>query len=175
MLFFACNQFEKMPANSLTVSRILLSILHVGGTLASFALDWRSNHLLNPEWSPHARFHGGLFLFSMAGVAATSLWLLWRTSREPSVAIVAAAFLMLAYWTPLFYVNAVVPGSSIWAGTLGQEPRWGNAVVYPNLIFAGVVVVVSIVAAALVLVKPNKAPEPTPGSVTPRATEGNAR
>jgi hypothetical protein len=152
-------------------SRISLSLLHVGGTIASFALDWRSNHLLSPEWSPHARFHGGLFLFSMAGCAITSLWLLWRPSREPAVAIVTAALLLLAYWTPLFYVHALVPGSSIWAGPVGQEPHWGSMVVYPNLVFAGAVVVVTLLAARLGLAKPNNAPEPTPMSVTSPAAQ----
>src|SRR5258707_1265706 len=99
--------------NRLLVSRIILSALHVVGTIASFVLDWRPNHLLNPAWHPHARFHGGLLLFTFVGIAATALWLLWRRSSEPTVAIRAATFLLLAYWTPLFYVNSLVPGSSL--------------------------------------------------------------
>ena len=44
----------------------------------SFALDWSHNHLLNPLWQPHARFHGAVLLFLFAGVATTALWLIWR-------------------------------------------------------------------------------------------------
>jgi hypothetical protein len=133
----------------LQFSRILLSALLVLGTIASFVLDWKSNHLLNPAWPPHARFHGGLLLFNLAGVSATALWLLWRHSSEPRVAIRAATLLLLAYWTPLFYVNSLVPGSSLWAGPAGQEPRWGDTIVYPNLIVAGIFVITSIVAVAI--------------------------
>ncbi len=80
----------------LTLSRSLLSVLLVASTVSSFGLDWKPNHLLNPLWHAHARFHGGLLLFTLAGVAATALWLLWRTSREPLVASRAAAFALLA-------------------------------------------------------------------------------
>ena len=135
--------------NRIQLSRTLLSALLLVSTAASFLLDWQPNHLLNPAWPPHARFHGGLLLFTLAGVAATALWLLWRRSAEPVVAIRAAALLLLAYWTPLFYVNSLVPGSSLWAGPVGREPRWGDTIVYPNLIFAAIFVVVTIGAALL--------------------------
>ena len=133
--------------NRLHLSRALLSGLLIVSTAASFLLDWKPNHLLNPAWHPHARFHGGLLLFTLAGVSLTALWLLWRRSREPVVAIRAATLLLLAYWTPLFYVNSLVPGSSLWAGPVGQEPRWGETIVYPNLIVAGIFVLLAIAAA----------------------------
>jgi hypothetical protein len=155
--------------------RILLSALQVGGTIASFVLDWRTNHLLSPEWAPHARFHGGLFLFSMAGVAIISLWLLWRRSSEPRIGVIVAALLLLAYWTPLFYVNSLVPGSSLWAGAVGHEPRWGTVIVYPNLVFAGAFVVLSIFSIGAVVSWPNIAPEPTRVAVPSPTTEGTSK
>ncbi len=132
--------------NRLQLSRIVLSALLVTSTVASFILDWKPNHLLNPEWHPHARFHGGLLLFTLAGVAATALWLLWRRSLEPLLGLRAAGLLLLAYWTPLFYVNSLVPGSSLWAGPRGQEPRWGDAIVYPNLIVAALFAIATLAA-----------------------------
>lgn len=132
--------------NRLTFSRLVLSVLLSTSTVASFVLDWKSNHLLNPAWHPHARFHGGLLLFTLAGVAATALWLLWRRSPEPLLGLRAATALLLAYWTPLFYVNSLVPGSSLWAGPSGEEPRWGDTIVYPNLVVAALFVIAAIVA-----------------------------
>ncbi|MEO6245363.1 MAG: DUF6640 family protein [Opitutaceae bacterium] len=132
--------------NRLMFSRLVLSALLVTSTVASFVLDWKSNHLLNPAWHPHARFHGGLLLFTLAGVAATALWLLWRRSPEPLLGLRAATALLLAYWTPLFYVNSLVPGSSLWAGPAGQEPRWGGTIVYPNLVVAALFVIAAVVA-----------------------------
>src|SRR5947199_8947549 len=110
--------------NRFLAGKWLLTAVLVIGTVSSFVLDWRPNHLLNPAWHPHARFHGGLLLFTLAGVTATALWLLWRRSAEPYVAVKAAALLALSFWTTLFYVNSMVPGSSPWAGEPGHEPHW---------------------------------------------------
>jgi hypothetical protein len=141
----------------LQLSRALLSILLVTGTIASFLLDWQPNHLLNSAWHPHARFHGGLLLFTLAGLSVTALWLLWRRSPEPLLGVRAATLLLLSYWTPLFYVNALVPGSSLWAGVPGHEPRWGDQTVYPNLIVAGVFVVIAL--GALIIARDTPAVE----------------
>lgn len=49
------------------MARIILTAVLLGGTVASFILDWSPNHLLNPAWPGHARFHGALLLFMLAG------------------------------------------------------------------------------------------------------------
>jgi uncharacterized protein DUF6640 len=128
------------------LSRIILTTVLALSTVASFILDWRGNHLLNPAWHPHARFHGGLLLFTLAGMAVIGIWVLWRHSLEPLFAIRVSALLALAYWTPLFYVNALVPGSSLWAGEPGGGPRLGGHVIYPNLVVAALFVIVTIAA-----------------------------
>jgi hypothetical protein len=128
------------------VSKVLLTVVLAGGAVMSFALDWSGNHLLNPLWHPHARFHAAILLFLFAGVAATATWLLWRPSKEPRVAIAAAAMLSASYWTPFFFVPYLLPGSSWWAGVPGHEPRVAGFVVYPNLVVVGVFLVVTVLA-----------------------------
>jgi hypothetical protein len=135
--------------NQLRTSRILLTTVLAGGALMSFILDWRSNHLLNPLWHPHARFHAAILLFFFAGVAATGAWLLWRNSPEPTVAIKAAAFLSASYWTPFFFVPFLLPGSSWWAGIPGHEPRIAGNIVYPNLIVVGICLLLTLYALRL--------------------------
>src|SRR2546430_571881 len=71
--------------------RILMTFILLSSGILSFLLDWSPNHLLNPLWHPHARFHGALLLFFLAGVALTGTWLLWRRSTEPEVAFTVAA------------------------------------------------------------------------------------
>jgi Family of unknown function (DUF6640) len=119
-------------------ARLLMTFVLMGGSIASFILDWRSNHLLNPLWHPHARFHGALLLFFLAGVSLCATWLLWRKSREPHLAFTIAALISVSYWTPLFYIPYLLSGSSWWAGIPGHEPRIGGQIVYPNLVVAGV-------------------------------------
>jgi hypothetical protein len=122
------------------LARILLTAILLGGSALSFVLDWSSNHLLNPEWSGHARFHGGLLLFMLAGVSLTGTWLLWRKSKEPEVAIAAASLLALSFWTPLLYVGFLVPGSTPWAGPVANIPHLAGRVFYPNMAVAAVFV-----------------------------------
>ncbi len=111
-----------------------MTLVQVAGATLSFRLDWSPNHLLNPLWHPHAKFHGALLLFTLAGVAATSVWSMWRRSREPEVAIRMAALLSLAFWTPLFYITSVLPGSTSWAGEASADPRLTGSLVTPNLV-----------------------------------------
>jgi hypothetical protein len=127
-------------------SKVLLTFLLVFGSAMSFALDWSKNHLLNPLWHPHAKFHGAVLLFFFAGVAVTGVWLLWRESAEPRVAITAAAALSAAYWTPFFFIPYLLPGSSYWAGIPGHEPHFHGMVFYPNLLVIGVFLVLTVVA-----------------------------
>jgi hypothetical protein len=105
-------------------------------TVLSFVLDWSANHLLNPLWHPHARFHGALLLFMLAGVSGTALWLMWRRSSEPAVGVRAAGLISLSFWTPLFYITRVLPGSTSWAGAAAADPRLRGALVTPNLVVA---------------------------------------
>lgn len=111
---------------------MLLTFVLAAQAISSFALDWTPNHLLNPLWHPHARFHGGLLLFFLAGTSATGLWLLWRYSLEPRAGISAAALIALSFWTPLLYAGLVVPGATPWAGDPAKTPHLAGHVLYPN-------------------------------------------
>lgn len=127
----------------------------IAGAVLGFALDWTANHLLNPLWHPHARFHGALLLFTLAGVSATGVWLLWRPSKEPEVAMKAAAFLSASFWTPFFYITFLLPGSTLWAGPPNRMPHLVGVVFYPNVAVA--VVFLALTAAAYLLsMKPNR-------------------
>ena len=124
--------------------KILLTFVLLGGAIMSFLLDWSPNHLLNPLWHPHARYHSAILLFLYAGVAATATWLLWRRSAEPSVAFTAASLLSLSYWTPFFYVPTLLPAASYWAGIPGHEPRIRGSILYPNLIVVAIFAVLTL-------------------------------
>jgi hypothetical protein len=128
------------------VGKLVLSFVLGVGSVMSFVLDWSPNHLLNPLWHPHARFHSAILLFLFAGVAATALWLIWRRSLEPKVALTAAALLSASYWTPFFFVPFLLPQSSWWAGIPGHEPRIHGMVVYPNLIVVGIFLAATLIA-----------------------------
>ena len=120
----------------LRIARLILTVELILGVFLSFLLDWSDNHLLHPAWHPHARFHGALLLFFLAGASAIALWLMWRRSLEPKVAIDVAALITAAFWTPLFYVTSILPGSTAWAGPTGGEPHIKGLLFLPNLAVA---------------------------------------
>jgi hypothetical protein len=63
------------------LSAVAVSMIS-GGVLA----DWNRTHLLNPRWTPHARFHDAWSILLTAGMGATALYLLWRRRAEPGIA-----------------------------------------------------------------------------------------
>ena len=128
------TQTQIKQQTRLRIGKSLLTFVLLGGAVMSFLLDWSPNHLLNPLWHPHARYHAAILLCLFAGVAIVGTWLLWRPSKEPDVAFTAASLISLAYWTPFFYVPFLLPISSYWAGIPGHEPRFAGSVLYPNLI-----------------------------------------
>jgi len=132
--------------NRAKAAKLLMTFVLLAISIVSFVLDWRSNHLLSPEWHPHAKFHDALLLFTLAGVALTGVWLLWRKSKEPQVAFIVAALLALSYCTPPFYITSVLPGSSLWAGKVGGELHLFGRVFYPNLAVAALAIILTLTA-----------------------------
>ena len=127
------------------VGKFILGFVLVVGAVISTAVDWNATHLFNPEWHPHARFHDALFLLLLDGATLIVLWLLWRPSREPGAALLAATLFALAVWTPFFYIEALIPGTSLLATPDVPMLKLGSLLVPPNLAIA-------IVLAALALV-----------------------
>jgi tryptophan-rich sensory protein len=135
--------------NQAILGKCLLTFVLIGGSAMSFILDWSSNHLLNPLWNPHSRYHAAILLFLFAGVAGVATWLLWRPTTEPDMALTAASLLSLSYWTPFFYVPLLLPQASYWAGIPGHEPRFSGVIIYPNLIVVAVFVILTAVGWSL--------------------------
>jgi hypothetical protein len=118
------------------LGRFILGFVLVAGAIISTAVDWNATHLFNPAWPPHARFHDALFLMLLDGATLIVLWLLCRRSEEPKVALIVATLFSLAVWTPFFYIEALIPGTSLLAGPDVPLLRLGSLAVPPNLAVA---------------------------------------
>ena len=124
-----------------TFGKLLMTFVLVTQAVLGFLLDWSPNHLLNPAWHPHARFHGALLLFLLAGSSGTCLWLLWRKSREPRVALITSAAISSAFWMPFFFVTTLLPGSTLWAGDPSSIPHIAGHRYFPNVVVAALFLV----------------------------------
>ena len=136
------------------LAKWIMTFVLVTQAILGFVLDWSPNHLLNPEWHAHARFHEALLLFMLTGVSGTGLWLLWRKSKEPEVAIKVAGLISFSFWTPFFYVTYLLPSSTLWAGQPGSVPHIAGWVFYPNVAVAAVFLLITGTAWRLARARP---------------------
>ena len=94
------------------IGKFILTFVVVAGALIATAVYWNSTHLFNPTWHPHARFHDAMYLFFLDGMSLIVLWLLWRRAAEPGLGVTVAVLFVAAVWTPFFYIEALIPGTS---------------------------------------------------------------
>ncbi|HEY3951798.1 MAG TPA: DUF6640 family protein [Streptosporangiaceae bacterium] len=117
------------------ISRLILTGAAVGTIVGTGRADINSTHILNDEWTPHARFHNAAGWGTVTGTQLLALWLLWRPAQlaesppvdsqpvdSPSVdrqpaavrdlAVAMAALLPAVAWLPFFGALAV-PGTAV--------------------------------------------------------------
>ena len=132
-----------------TIGKAILTFVLVAGAAIATAVDWNATHLFNPAWHPHARFHDALFLLFLDAASLVMLWLLWRRSPEPRVGVAAATLFALAAWTPFFYIETLIPGTSLIATDQMPILRLGGLSLPPNLVVAIVLVLLALAGYAL--------------------------
>ena len=118
----------------------------VAGAVVSTAVDWNETHLFNPAWHPHARFHDALFLMILDAMSLVVLWLLGRRSAVPEIGLKVAALFAAAVWTPFFYIEALIPGTSLLASDNVPVLKVGSMTFAPNLVVAAVLFLLTLVA-----------------------------
>ena len=138
----------------LKIGKIVMTFVLIAGAILGFALDWQGNHLLNPAWHAHARFHGALVLFLLSGVSAVGVWLLWRRSAEPDLGVKVAALISASLWTPFCYSTFLLPGSTLWAGEPGAVPHVAGIVIYPNVLTAAIFLIMTAIGYGLARQRP---------------------
>jgi hypothetical protein len=97
-------------------------------------------------WHPHARFHDALYLLFFDATSLIALWLLWRPSKEPGLGLMVAALFSAAAWTPFFYIEALIPGTSLLAADNVPVLKLAGMTFPPNLIVAAVLFLLTIIA-----------------------------
>jgi hypothetical protein len=66
--------------------KILISLVAAETAAGPYLADWNETHIYNPNWPPHAKFHNGQTMSMGAGLAAMTLWQLWRAHDSPAAA-----------------------------------------------------------------------------------------
>ena len=76
------------------------------------------------------------------------LWLLWRKSAEPEVAVKVTTAVLVTFWGS-FYLNYLIPGTSPRAFPDIPPPSLYGIPLYPNMVVAAIIIVLSLVAYGL--------------------------
>lgn len=126
--------------------RLLLSLVLVATIIAEIGFTWfgwTGEHIFNPDWHPHARFHAAQMVGFIVVMSLGGLWLVWRRSREPHIATSMVAGAGVCYWGGEFFAF-FIPGTS--PSPIVAEPNtfqlFGSEV-YGNLFFSGLLIALS--------------------------------
>ena len=93
----------------------MLSGAAIGTIIGTGRADLNRTHVFNPDWPPHARFHGAAGWGTVAGSQLVALWLIWRPGEpraERDLAIKAASLLAVIAWAP-FFPALITPGTAV--------------------------------------------------------------
>ena len=89
----------------MNTGRLVISGAAVGTVIGTGRADLNETHVFNPQWPPHARFHGAAGWGTITGTQLLALWLLWRPRSSPGeadLAVRTAALLPVLAWAPFF-------------------------------------------------------------------------
>ena len=78
-----------------------------------------------------------------------ALWLLWRRTSEPTVAVTVATLIPIIFWSPFFFVTSLMPGTSLQADLKEAVPQVAGISIYPNVAVATVSVILALIGYGL--------------------------
>lgn len=88
------------------MARLILSLMLLATIVSEIGfvwVGWTGEHLDNPAWHPHGRFHAAQFMAFSVAMSLVGLWLMWRRSREPQVAVRVVAALIMTNGAAQFF------------------------------------------------------------------------
>ncbi len=134
------------------IARGLIAIVAVvtaaGGLCADYFIEAGARqHLANPAWPPHAKFHNAQAILMGFGQGVVSLAVLFVGPLTPT-RIVLAAIIASLYWVSLMF-------ASIFPGTYWVDPEFDNDTprplgLHPQQLIGYVLLAVLVAAIALV-------------------------
>lgn len=79
-------------------SRLLYTLVGAIIAIGSFAADYNETHIFNPNWPPHAKFHGGQTLSMSVLLGLMTTVFAWRKASDRTTAVITTAAFAALYW-----------------------------------------------------------------------------
>lgn len=106
-----------------------------GGLLADLVVPKTSKqHMLNPKWPPHAKFHNGQTIFLGVLLGGLSLYLLFRGEGDRRLAFVLATVAASYYWISMILAGWLP--QTAWADPEFEGKSRGARSVHPQQLLA---------------------------------------
>ena len=83
-----------------------------------------------------------MLLTLLIGLIPLLLWLLWRRSSEPEVAVKVTTAILILFWGS-FYINLLIPGTSPAANLEELPPSFLGIPLYPNMVIAAIIIILA--------------------------------
>lgn len=106
------------------LAKTLVSLVAIatalGGALADLVIPATANqHMHNPHWPPHAKFHNGQTIWLGVFLGLLTLWLLWYPGGEQPVHFQLGVVVAALYWLSML-------GASVLPGTRWVDPAFAK-------------------------------------------------
>jgi hypothetical protein len=108
----------------MVIAKALVSLVAIatvlGGALADLVIPATSKqHMHNPHWPPHAKFHNGQTIWLGVFLGVLTLWLLWYPGGDQHVQFHFGAIAAALYWLSML-------GASLLPGTRWVDPEFAK-------------------------------------------------
>lgn len=125
-----------------------VGVLGIGGFLADYAI-WETarQHMKNPAWPPHAKFHNAQTILMGIGLGALTITLLFEFEKLQFSGLLQAGCAASLYWISMLL-------APIFPGTAWSDPEFRNSTprplgMHPQQLLAIGVMILIIVALLL--------------------------
>jgi hypothetical protein len=100
-----------------TAARVLVGLMAAGATVGPLVADFllpatARQHLYNPRWPAHAKFHNGQYIVMSAVLGAVGLRLVSSPKGDPDHNLLTAAAIVSAPWVGMYGALAF-PGTAL--------------------------------------------------------------
>ncbi|MBO0781122.1 MAG: hypothetical protein J2P37_20070 [Ktedonobacteraceae bacterium] len=111
----------------LLLAKALVSLMAIatalGGALADLVIPATAKqHMHNPHWPPHARFHNGQTISLGVFLGLLTLWLLWYSGGDQQLQFHLGVIVAALYWFSML-VASILPGTRWVDPAFAKETR----------------------------------------------------
>ena len=139
---------------SITVGKILITLVAIWAATGSYIFDWNVTHIYNPLWPPHAKFHNAQTMLLGTSIGLLSLWVLWWLKGDKLTFLRISTVLASLYWL-------TQAGSILFPGTALVDPQFAHPGQAPaQLIVDAVMLTLLAIGYPMEANRLNKQPQP---------------